>query len=312
LKDIHTEKADRALLSKRRQMPHLAEPFSDYQRFAASIICPSRSSVRCNRPYRMQNLARRSLGVLTQIDERLSTQDRAPVVLSALIEPHIPLFVDDASTKSAAFDLIDPYTEQRIGTGIRHEGFDPPPETAVQSGLIVWLTGLSSAGKTAISSEVCMHLCRRGITTELLDGDAVREHVSKDLGFTREDRADNVRRLGFLANILARKAEVVLVAAISPFRKDLDAVRRSCSNFIEVYVNASTQTCESRDVKGLYRRARRGEILRFTGVSDPYEPPLNPEIECCTSDETLSHSTSRVMVGVFEHLQRRHSVFEIA
>src|SRR3984893_12965037 len=160
-------------------------------------------------------------------------------------------------------------------------------------GMTVWFTGLSSAGKTTISRAVHQSLTARGYRVEWLDGDAVRQHISKGLGYSKEDRDENVRRIGFVAELLTRNGVIVLVSAISPYRSVRDEVRRRIGNFLEVYVNAPVSICEQRDVKGLYQRARAGELHHFTGLDDPYEPPAVAEIECHTDLEPLAESTGK-------------------
>jgi adenylylsulfate kinase len=154
-------------------------------------------------------------------------------------------------------------------------------------GLILWLTGLSGAGKTTIASSVAQELRSRGCRVELLDGDVVRTHLSQGLGFSKEDRDTNVRRIGFVANLLSRNGVVAIVAVISPYREIRDELRQTTTNFVEVYVQAPLTVCESRDVKGLYAKARTGQIKHFTGISDPYEEPLNPEVICLTDQFTI-------------------------
>jgi adenylylsulfate kinase len=162
-------------------------------------------------------------------------------------------------------------------------------------GLTVWLTGLSSAGKTTISQALSTHLRAVGYPVEMLDGDVVRQHLCKGLGFSKQDRDENVRRIGFVADLLTRNGVIVLVSAISPYRAVREEMRRRIGSFVEVYVNASLEVCERRDVKGLYRKARSGQLSHFTGLDDPYEPPLNPEVECCTDREDVAESTERVL-----------------
>ncbi len=142
-------------------------------------------------------------------------------------------------------------------------------------GLTVWFTGLSSAGKSTICQALYEKLWARGYKVEWLDGDVVRQHLSKDLGFSKQDRDENIRRIGFVAELLTRNGVIVLVSAISPYGSVRDEVRRRIGNFLEVYVNAPLAVCEQRDVKGLYRRARTGELHHFTGVDDPYEAPAD-------------------------------------
>ncbi len=162
-------------------------------------------------------------------------------------------------------------------------------------GVILWLTGLSGAGKTTIAKGVAQELLTRNWRVELLDGDVVRTNLSQGLGFSKEDRDTNIRRLGFVANLLSRNGVVAIVAAISPYRSIRDELRRTTTNFVEVYVQATLAVCESRDVKGLYAQARAGKIKNFTGISDPYEEPLNPEITCMTEKFTIEQCVSQVV-----------------
>jgi len=164
-----------------------------------------------------------------------------------------------------------------------------------QKGVTVWFTGLSGAGKTTISHALAEWLKAQAIKFEVLDGDIVRQNLTKGLGFSKEDRDENIRRIGFVAHLLTRNDVLVLVSAISPYREIRDEVRQRIGNFVEVYVNAPLQVCESRDVKGLYQKARAGEIKAFTGIDDPYEAPLHPEIECRTDQETLTESLTKVI-----------------
>ena len=173
----------------------------------------------------------------------------------------------------------------------------------VHSGLTVWLTGLSGAGKSTIGNAVHRELMTEGYLTEILDGDVVREHLGKGLGFSREDRDENIRRIGFVAKLLTRNGVIVLVAAISPYRDLRDEVRSAVGRFLEVYVNAPLSTCERRDPKGLYRKARRGDLERFTGIDDPYEPPIRPEVECRTDRETIDESVSKVLSAIHRALE---------
>ncbi|MBV8897864.1 MAG: adenylyl-sulfate kinase [Acidobacteriaceae bacterium] len=170
------------------------------------------------------------------------------------------------------------------------------------AGLTVWLTGLSAAGKSTISRIVQQQLTTQGYRAEILDGDIIREHLSKGLGFSRQDRDENIRRIGFVANLLTRNGVIVLVAAISPYRAARDEVRSTIGRFLEVYVNAPLGVCERRDPKGLYQKARQGEMHGLTGVDDPYEPPVQPDVECRTDKETISESVSKVLTAVHRAL----------
>ena len=167
-------------------------------------------------------------------------------------------------------------------------------------GVTVWFTGLSGSGKTTISQILQAKLQAAGAKFEVLDGDIVRTNLTKGLGFSKEDRDENVRRIGFVANLLTRNGVIVLVSAISPYRNVRDQVRQRIGDFVEVYANTPVEVCEQRDVKGLYKKARAGEIKNFTGISDPYEGPLNPEVNCETVNETPEESANKVMAKLEE------------
>lgn len=163
------------------------------------------------------------------------------------------------------------------------------------SGVTLWFTGLSGAGKSTIATIVARELRARGQRVEILDGDEVREHLSRGLGFSREDRDTNIRRIGYVAKLLTRNGVVAITAAISPYRETRDEVRASIGRFVEIYVDTPLEVCIQRDVKGLYKKALAGQISQFTGVSDPYEPPLNPEITINTVDQTPEESAAQVL-----------------
>lgn len=152
----------------------------------------------------------------------------------------------------------------------------------VDRGCVIWFTGLSGAGKSTIAATLRTELLRLGHKVEVLDGDIVRENLSRGLSFSKQDRDINIGRIGFVAHLLARNGVKVICAAISPYRSVRDQVRALAGDFVEVYVDTPLPECEKRDVKGLYARARAGEIKDFTGVDDPYEPPLNPEVHIFT------------------------------
>jgi adenylylsulfate kinase len=168
-------------------------------------------------------------------------------------------------------------------------------------GATVWTTGLSGSGKTTIARELARRLRERGVKVEILDGDVVRTNLSKGLGFSKEDRDTNIRRIGFVANLLSRNGVIAITAAISPYRAIRDEVRETTERFIEVYVNAPIEVCESRDVKGMYAKARAGEIKGFTGVDDPYEEPQHAEITCNTASETIDQSVDKLVAYLEEH-----------
>lgn len=162
-------------------------------------------------------------------------------------------------------------------------------------GVTVWFTGLSGSGKSTIVSALAQKLRERNCKLEVLDGDIVRTNLTKGLGFSKEDRDTNIRRIGFVSHLLTRNGVIVLVSAISPYRNVRDEVREKIEDFIEVYASAPLEVCESRDVKGLYKKARAGEIKQFTGIDDPYEAPLNPEVTCETHNESLDESVQKVL-----------------
>jgi adenylyl-sulfate kinase len=172
---------------------------------------------------------------------------------------------------------------------------------ADEKGFTLWFTGLSGAGKTTISDLLATELKARGSRLEILDGDVIRENLSKGLGFSKEDRDTNVRRIAFVADLLSRNGTPVITAAISPYREIRDEARATQGDrFIEAYVSASVEVCAERDVKGLYEKAFAGEIKEFTGVSDPYEPPLNPEITLDTENETPEESAQKILAYLEE------------
>lgn len=169
-----------------------------------------------------------------------------------------------------------------------------------QRGVTLWFTGLSGAGKTTITQALEKKLKESGYGIEVLDGDVVRTNLTKGLGFSKADRDENIRRIGFVSNLLTRHGVIVLVSAISPYRDIREEVRQKIGNFVEIFVNAPLAVCEGRDVKGLYQKARQGEIKGFTGIDDPYEEPLNPEVECRTDLESLEESVAKVWTKLTE------------
>jgi adenylylsulfate kinase len=171
-----------------------------------------------------------------------------------------------------------------------------------QQGLTVWFTGLSGAGKTTICKSVHTELLTRGYRVEMLDADVVRKQLWPDLGFSKVNRDENVRRIGFLAQLLTRNGIIALVAAISPYRAARNEVRNKIRDFLEVHVDAPLHVCEERDPRGLYRRARSGDLHGFTGIDDPYEAPLEPEIRCATDQDTVNACRDQVVSAVLKYL----------
>lgn len=170
------------------------------------------------------------------------------------------------------------------------------------NGAIVWLTGLSGAGKTTIANRLKDLISQRDLNVEILDGDVIRTNLSQGLGFSKSDRDINIRRVDYVANLLSRNGVIVIVAVISPYRAVRDEVKANSHNFIEVYVNAPIEVCELRDVKGLYAAARDGKIKGFTGVDDPYEVPLNPDVTCYSDRESIDESVSKIVNALDDRL----------
>jgi len=183
--------------------------------------------------------------------------------------------------------LVIYYFHERLWNRITFGKKEIPPS-------VLWFTGLSGAGKSAISEEVYSQLKSRGLKVEHLDGDVVREIFPKT-GFSKEERDRHVKRVGFLASMLEKNGIIVVASFISPYKESRDFVRGLCQNFKEVHVATPLEECERRDVKGLYAKARKGEITQFTGIDDPYEEPENPEVKVDTTGQTIEESVRFVL-----------------
>ena len=169
-----------------------------------------------------------------------------------------------------------------------------------KDGCAVWFTGLSGAGKTTLAEALAKNLRARGRRVEVLDGDEVRKHLTKGLGFSKEGRDENIRRIGYVANLLARNGVVAIVAVISPYRAIRDEVRALIGDFVEVYMSTPLEVCEKRDTKGLYRKARAGEIKGFTGIDDPYEPPGMAEIVLDSSEMSVADGIGAILARLHQ------------
>jgi len=167
-------------------------------------------------------------------------------------------------------------------------------------GFVVWFTGLPSSGKSTLAQRLKDELIKRGFRVEVLDGDVVREHISRGLGFSKEDRDENIRRIYHVAYLLKRNGVVVITAAISPYREIRQEARELLKDFVEVYASCPVEKCIERDVKGMYKKALAGEIKNFTGIDDPYEPPKNPEVVCETDKETVEESVKKIINKLIE------------
>jgi adenylyl-sulfate kinase len=170
-----------------------------------------------------------------------------------------------------------------------------------QTGFTLWMTGLSGAGKTTIAKILVKELQDRGLKIERLDGDVVRQSLTRDLGFSKEDRDKNIERVTFVAKLLSRNGVGVVCSFISPYQAVRDMVRSETTNFIEVFIHAPLEVCAARDVKGMYAKAFAGEIENFTGVSDPYEEPANADIVINTHEEEPEESAARLITYLEEH-----------
>jgi adenylyl-sulfate kinase len=170
----------------------------------------------------------------------------------------------------------------------------------MSNGFVVWFTGVSGAGKSTLAGLLSAEVRQRGVHVEVLDGDEVRTHLSKGLGFSREDRDTNVRRIGYVAKLLARSGACAMTAAISPYRAIRDEQRAQISRFVEVYCRCDLATLAARDPKGLYKRALAGEIENFTGIGDPYEAPEHPEVIVDTATETKDESLRKIVTKLEE------------
>lgn len=171
---------------------------------------------------------------------------------------------------------------------------------AAEKGFTVWFTGLPSSGKSTVANLLAEELRRRGHKVEILDGDVVRTNLSKGLGFSKEARDTNIRRIGFVCHLLSRNGVVAISAAISPYRNIRNENRALICDFVEVFVNCPLEECIKRDVKGLYKKALAGEIKEFTGISDPYEEPLNPEVVIESHKEEPQESVHKILIKLSE------------
>jgi adenylylsulfate kinase len=233
----------------------------------------------------------------------------------AQIDLHNPICCDPYGRNriTGSFIVIDPVTNDTVAAGMilgavptrGAEGLDDfvaRSRIAQRQGLTVWFTGLSGAGKTTICRAVSTELLAHGLQVEVIDGDVIRNYLSKGLGYSKEDRDENIRRIAFVAQLLTRNGTIVLVSAISPYRSGRDEARRTIGDFVEVYVSTPLSVCELRDPKQLYKKARAGEIKGLTGVDDTYEPPLAAEIVCNTEHESTRESSAKVTTAVLSYL----------
>jgi bifunctional enzyme CysN/CysC len=283
------------------------------RRFTATLLWMSAQPLGIGRPYLIKHTSRYVCASVTRLAAAIDpvTLEHRPSTTLGLnefgeaeLETHQPLFIDPYAENrvTGSFIVVDPISSETLAAGMisATPSSGEAPNTAGETarGMAVWFTGLSSAGKSTISKAVYEKLWAKGYKLELLDGDVVRQHLTRDLGFSKHDRDENIRRIGFVAEVLVRNGVTVLVAAISPYRAVREEIRGRVGSFVEVYVNAPLEVVEQRDLKGIYRRCRAGEIHGVTGIDDPYEPPLAAEVECRTDRETLAESVDKVVRAV--------------
>ena len=187
------------------------------------------------------------------------------------------------------------------GPGVSVTSIEDEEGETMRKGFTLWFTGLSGAGKSTLANHVAKDLRARGLNVEILDGDEVRTNLSKGLGFSKEDRDTNIKRIGYVCNLLTRNGVVVISAAISPYKEIRDYNRQQIGHFVEIYVQCSIEALTKRDVKGLYKKALAGEIQNFTGVSDPYEPPPHPEITIDSERQSEPESLKTILDYLERH-----------
>jgi len=284
----------------------------------------SQNPLRRDTRYLIKHTTKMLCGRISRLNHTLDVNTLAKVEADSLqfneigevqIDLHSPIFCDpyEHNRITGSFIVIDPFTNDTVAAGMivnatplqAADGLDESSagsRVAQEQGLTVWFTGLSGAGKTTICKAVATELLAHGLQVEVIDGDIIRNHLCKDLGFSKQDRDENIRRIAFVAQLLTRNGAIVLVSAISPYRASRDQARKTIGNFMEVYVSTPLFVCEVRDPKELYQKARSGKIHGFTGIDDPYEPPLNPEIICNTNQESTRESSSKVVSAVLKNL----------
>lgn len=298
-------------------------PPAETRCFRAQLIWMAASAMRINEPYLVKHTTQMVCMTVLRLDHKINVRTLEKISADTLqlneigevtIETHKPIFCDSYADNriTGSFIVIHPIYNTTLAAGIITQPIAWGESKILSSsfaaipgesrGLTVWFTGLSGAGKTTLCEAIHVELLGRGIRAEILDGDVVRKHLSRELGFSKSERDENVRRIGFVAQLLSRNGVVALVSAISPYRAVREEVRAGIGNFLEVFVNAPLDICEQRDPKGLYKKVRRGEIPSFTGIDDPYEPPLAPEVECRTDVESIKESVDKVVDAILKKI----------
>ncbi len=296
------------------------------QQVIATLIWISATPLQFNTPYFIKHTTQQVCGSVVLLLHKIDIESFTHISANTLhlndigvvqLETQKPLFADCYADNRAtgSFIVIDPSTNDTVAAGLiqktnagipKHDEYHKLTQVGGQHrGLTVWLTGLSGAGKSTIAKAVYTELLTRGFRVELLDADELRKHLNRDLGFSKEDRNENVGRIGFIADLLTRHGVIVLVAAIAPYRSARDEVRHRIGSFLEIHIDAPLEICEARDPKGLYKKVRQGEIHGFTGIDDPYEKPSSPEVRCDTDKETIRESVEKVLGAVLGVVQTR-------
>jgi bifunctional enzyme CysN/CysC len=294
-------------------------PPAQTKRFRAKLIWMSIAAMRSGEPYLIKHMTQTACMSVVALLHKIDIHSLQEVAADSLtlneigeveIETHKAIFCEPYAENKAtgSFIVIHPIHNTTLAAGIITDpnvqetaavrSSSPSLITGTGRGLTVWMTGFSGAGKTTICQAVHTELLARGIRMEILDGDIFRKHLSRELGFSKSERDENIRRIGFVAQLLTRHGVIALVSAISPYRAIREEIRANIGSFLEVFVNAPLQVCEQRDPKGLYKRARAGEFRGFTGVDDPYEPPLSPDVECRTDLESVKESVDKVVAAI--------------
>lgn len=316
--------SDELDLGRGDMLAHPGRTPTKANRIVANLLWMSGNPLRLNSPYLVKHTSQTVCGMVTRIFRKVDIGTFRKIETSILtlneigeveLETSKPIFCDSYASNrtTGSFIVIDPMDNATVAGGMiletltsLHLAWELAQDTTRSDeamsgrrmGLTVWCTGLSGAGKTTICSVVQTELTALGFRVEILDGDELRKQLNSDLGFTKSERDENIRRIGFIAHLLSRNEVVVLVSAISPYRGVRDEVRHKIGNFLEVYVNAPLSVCEQRDPKGLYKKARAGELAGFTGIDDPYEPPLSPEITCDTHVDSVRACADKVIERV--------------
>jgi bifunctional enzyme CysN/CysC len=296
-------------------------------RMTAYLIWLSQVPLRCDARYLIKHTTKVLCGNMNRLNHKIDINSLEKLQTDSLhfneigeaqIDLENLIFCDpyEHNRTTGSFIVINPFTNDTVAAGMILEAIPTQvggafDESAAgsrivqQRGLTVWFTGLSGAGKTTICRAVATELLAHGLQVEVIDGDIIRNYLCRDLGFSKHDRDENIRRIAFVAQLLTRNGTIVLVSAISPYRGGRDEARRRIGDFLEVYVSTPLSVCELRDPKELYKNARSGKIQGFTGIDDPYEPPLAAEIVCSTDRETPRESSSKVVASVLHYLSQK-------